>query len=111
MKKQLKKQKSKKVIGPKTFHSRQRAEERYNIIDFVPTPVIHDILDDKCIHLEENFDKYSRKFLVRYKNRFVVAVTDYQVEFVKTVLPFNNDFNLINKLLEKINRIERKLAC
>ena len=83
-------------------HSQIRAEQRYGLSEFNPLKVMKEILDDRCIQVEENFEKYSRIFYVRYNNRYLKVVTDYNVSFVKTVLPEANDFNLLEKLINKL---------
>ena len=83
-------------------HSQIRAEHRYGLSEFNPLKVMKEILDDRCIQVEENLEKYSRIFYVRYNNRYLKVVTDYNVSFVKTVLPEANDFNLLEKLINKL---------
>ena len=83
-------------------HSQIRAEQRYGFSEFNPLKVMKEILDDRCIQVEENLEKYSRIFYVRYNNRYLKVVTDYNVSFVKTVLPEANDFNLLEKLINKL---------
>lgn len=83
-------------------HSQIRAEQRYGLSEFNPLNVMKEILDDRCIQVEENLEKYSRIFYVRYNNRYLKVVTDYNVSFVKTVLPEANDFNLLEKLINKL---------
>ena len=83
-------------------HSQIRAEQRYGLSEFNPLKVMKEILDDRCIQVEENLEKYSRIFYVRYNNRYLKVVTDYNVSFVKTVLPEANDFNLLEKLIDKL---------
>jgi hypothetical protein len=84
------------------IHSQIRAEQRYGLSEFNPLKVMKEILDDRCIQVEENLEKYSRIFYVRYNNRYLKVVTDYNVSFVKTVLPEANDFNLLEKLINKL---------
>ena len=86
-------------------HSQIRAEQRYGLSEFNPLNVIREILDDRCIQVEEDFEKYSRTFYVRYNNRYLKVVTDYNVSFVKTVLPNANDFNIVEKLINKLASI------
>ena len=83
-------------------HSQIRAEQRYGLSEFNPLKVMKEILDDRCIQVEENLEKYSRIFYVRYNNRYLKVVTDYNVSFVKTVLPEANDFNVLEKLINKL---------
>ena len=83
-------------------HSQIRAEQRYGLSESNPLKVMKEILDDRCIQVEENLEKYSRIFYVRYNNRYLKVVTDYNVSFVKTVLPEANDFNLLEKLINKL---------
>ena len=83
-------------------HSQIRAEQRYGLSEFNPLKVMKEILDDHCIQVEENLEKYSRIFYVRYNNKYLKVVTDYNVSFVKTVLPEANDFNLLEKLINKL---------
>lgn len=84
------------------IHSQIRAEQRYGLSEFNPLKVMREILDDRCIQVEENLEKYSRIFYVRYNNRYLKVVTDYNVSFVKTVLPDANDFNILEKLINKL---------
>lgn len=86
-------------------HSKQRAEERYAIGYFNPTNVIKDIWADRCELIKSDKDKYSHVFLVRYYNKYIRVVTDYDVKYIKTVLPLKDDFNLINKLIQKLNNL------
>lgn len=85
------------------LHSQKRAEERYQISNFNPNLALNEILSDKCVQIEENFDKYSRKFLIKYFNKYVIVVTDFQVNFIKTCLPFENQFKFLEKLINKLN--------
>ena len=41
----------------------------YGLSEFNPLKVMKEILDDRCIQVEENFEKYSRIFYVRYNNK------------------------------------------
>lgn len=84
------------------LHSQIRAEQRYGLSIFNPLEVMKEILNDRCIQVEENFEKYSRIFYVRYNNKYLKVVTDYNVSFVKTVLPDINDFNILEKLINKL---------
>ncbi|MBR6162285.1 hypothetical protein IKQ26_00105 [bacterium] len=85
-------------------HSQQRASERYNIEDFNKKRALNEILDDRCIQIEEDYEKYSRTFLIRYVNRYVVLVTDFNVSFIKTCLPFKNEhFDFVNALISKLS--------
>lgn len=83
-------------------HSQVRAEQRYGLSEFNPLKVLKEILDDHCIQVEENYEKFSRIFYVRYNNKYLRVVTDYNVSFVKTVLPDTSDFNIIEKLINKL---------
>ena len=83
-------------------HSKQRAEERYAVGSFNPCDILKDILADKCELIESNQKKYSHIFLVRYCNKYMRVVTDYDIKYVKTVLPLKDDFDLINKLIQKL---------
>ena len=83
-------------------HSQLRAAQRYGISEFKPMAVMQEIMSDRCIQLSENLEKFSRIFYVRYRNKYLKVVTDYNVSFVKTVLPDTSDFNLIEKLVEKL---------
>ena len=88
----------------KYTHSQQRASERYYIEDFNPGLALKEILADRCIQTEEDFDRYSRTFLIKYFNKYVVLVTDFNIKYVKTCLPFKNTyFEYLNMLLEKLN--------
>ncbi len=86
-----------------TTHSQIRAEQRYGISDFKPLLVLKEILADRCIQISEDIEKFSRIFYVRYNNKYLKVVTDYNVSFVKTVLPDNYDFNLLEKLINKLS--------
>ncbi|MBQ9245705.1 hypothetical protein IJ182_05505 [bacterium] len=89
----------------KKAHAIQRAEQRYYIEDFNPIKALRDILDDKCIQIEANQEKYSQIFLIRYINKYVKVVTDFNVSFVKTVLPLEKieDFDRVNDLINKLS--------
>lgn len=87
----------------KLTHSQQRASERYYIDNFKPWVAIKEILADRCVQIKEDYDKYSRTFLIQYFNKYVVLVTDFNIRYVKTCLPFNDNFEYLNKLLEKLN--------
>ena len=84
------------------LHSQIRAEQRYGLSEFNPLKVMKEILADRCVQVEENFEKFSRIFYVRYNNKYLKVVTDYNVSFVKTVLPGANDFNALEKLINKL---------
>ncbi len=86
----------------KTAHAIQRAYERYNILNFSVSTVLSDILNGRCIQTNEDLTKFSRTFVVLYVNKYIQVVTDYNIRFVKTVLPFDNNTNLINTLISKI---------
>ena len=85
-----------------TLHSAIRAEERYGVCKFNPNGVLNEIFSDRCIQVKEDFEKYSRTFYVRYNNKYMRVVTDYNVSYVKTVLPDANDFSLLEKLINKL---------
>ena len=85
------------------LHSQIRAEQRYGLSEFNPLKVMKEILADRCVQVEENFEKFSRIFYVRYNNKYLKVVTDYNVSFVKTVLPDANDFNVLEKLINKLS--------
>lgn len=84
-------------------HSQIRAEQRYGLSEFNPLKVLKEIMSDRCIQVSEDLHKYSRIFYVRYNNKYLKVVTDYNVSFVKTVLPDVNDFNLLEKLIKKLS--------
>lgn len=84
-------------------HSQQRAEERFSIYFLKTDKVLLDIWAGRCELVESNQEKYSHIFLVRYQNKYIRVVTDFNVKFIKTVLPLKNDFELINKLIQKLN--------
>ncbi len=95
----------------KYTHSQQRASERYNIEDFNKRLAMNEILDDRCVQIEENYEKFSRTFLIRYVNRYVVLVTDFNVSFIKTCLPFQDKhFDFLNTLISKLNVLDTKAA-
>lgn len=96
-----------KIKGGKfvAIHSQIRAEQRYGLCEFNPIMVMKEILDDRCILVEENIEKFSRIFYVRYNNKYLKVVTDYNVLFVKTVLPDATDFNIIEKLIYKLANV------
>ncbi len=83
-------------------HSQIRAEQRYGLSEFNPIKVMQEIMNDRCVQVSEDFKKFSRVFYVRYNNRYMKVVTDYNVSFVKTVLPYANDFNILEKLINKL---------
>lgn len=88
----------------KQTHSQQRAAERYCISDFKPYLALKEILDDNCVQIDESIDKYSRKFLIKYLNKYIIVVTDFQVNHVKTCLPFKEKFySFLDELISKIN--------
>ena len=91
-------------------HSQIRAEQRYGLSEFKPMAVLKEIMADRCIQISENFEKFSRIFYVRYNNRYLKVVTDYNVSFVKTVLPDTSDFSLLEKLIEKLSKPEQLAA-
>ena len=70
-----------------TTHSQIRAEQRYGLSEFNPMKVMQEIMDDRCVQVSENFEKFSRIFYVRYNNRYMKVVTDYNEKKIKTVLP------------------------
>ena len=84
-------------------HSQIRAEQRYGLSEFKPIEVLKEIMADRCIQISESFEKFSRIFYVRYNNKYLKVVTDYNVSFVKTVLPDAVDFSLLEKLIEKLS--------
>ena len=84
-------------------HSQIRAEQRYGLSEFKPMSVMKEILADRCIQISEDFEKFSRIFYVRYNNKYLKVVTDYNVSFVKTVLPDTSDFNMLEKLIAKLS--------
>ena len=84
------------------IHSQIRAEQRYGLSKFNPKMAMKEIMADRCIQISESFEKFSRIFYVRYNNKYLKVVTDYNVSFVKTVLPDTSDFNLLEKLIEKL---------
>jgi len=89
-----------------TFHSAQRAQERYGICKFNPFEVLKEIFADRCIQVKEDLEKFSRTFYVRYNNKYLRVVTDYNVSFVKTVLPDTNDFNSLERLINKLSNCQ-----
>lgn len=84
-------------------HSQIRAEQRYGISEFKPRVVLKEIMAGRCIQISENIEKFSRIFYVRYNNKYLKVVTDYNVSYVKTVLPDTSNFNLLEKLIEKLS--------
>lgn len=93
-----------------TIHSQIRAEQRYGLSKFNPVAVLKEIMADRCIQISADLQKYSRIFYVRYNNRYLKVVTDYNVSFVKTVLPDTSDFNLLEKLIEKLSNCQKLAA-
>ena len=85
------------------LHSQIRAEQRYGLSEFNPLKVMKEIMADRCVQVSESFEKFSRTFYVRYNNKYLKVVTDYNVSFVKTVLPDANDFSILEKLIEKLS--------
>ena len=100
---------STQVLGQKMkySHSQQRAAERYFIENFNPYKALNEVLSDRCILISESFEKYSRTFLIKYFNKYIVLVTDFNVNYVKTCLPFADNFEYLNKLLEKLNTCDK----
>ena len=94
----------------KLTHSQQRAAERYNIDDFNQKRALKEIFANRCIQIKEDFERYSRTFLIKYFNKFVILVTDFNVCYVKTCLPFNDNFEYLNLLLEKLNTCDKIVA-
>ena len=93
-----------------TFHSAIRAEERYGVCKFNPYEVLKEIISDRCIQVKEDFERYSRTFYIRYNNKYLKVVTDYNVSYVKTVLPDTNDFSLLEKLINKLATCQMAVA-
>lgn len=91
-------------------HSHIRAEQRYGVCNFHPYEVMREILSDRCIQVQEDIEKYSRTFYVRYNNKYLKVVTDYNVSFVKTVLPEPNDLNLLEQLINKLSSCQMVAA-
>lgn len=92
-----------KGVRVMAIHSQIRAEQRYGLSKFNPLKVLKEILADRCIQVNEDLEKFSRTFYVRYNNKYLKVVTDYNVSFVKTVLPDINDFTLLEKLIKKLS--------
>jgi hypothetical protein len=89
------------IRGFKMNHQQKRAQERYYLSNLNDSVVLNEILNSRCISLKEDLEKFSRIFLIRYTNKFIRVVTDYNVLFVKTVLPLKStDLPLINKLIQ-----------
>lgn len=88
-----------------TYHSAIRAEQRYGVCNFNPNGVLKEIMADRCVHVKNDYEKFSQIFYVRYNNKYLKVVTDYNVSFVKTVLPDASDFNLLEKLINKLASI------
>lgn len=89
-------------------HSQIRAEQRYGLCEFNPERVIREILEDRCIQVCEDLERFSRIFYIRYNNKYLKVVTDYNVSFVKTVLPDINDLSVLDRL---INKLTNCCAC
>lgn len=94
----------------KKIHCMQRAEERYSVDDFNYHKIIADIRNDRCEWIKSEQERESHTFLVRYYNKYMKVVTDINITFIKTVLPLNNDFDLINKLIQKLNTCDILVA-
>lgn len=93
-------------------HSDLRANERYGIEKLNDFKIITDILDGNCVQIKSDFEKYSRCFMVLVNNRYVKVVTDFNVQFVKTVLPYTDkDFNFVCELANKINNSNNLVAA
>ena len=87
----------------KKRHFVERAEQRYYIQNINEQIIIADILANKCILIKTDIEKYSHTFLTKYLNKYIKVVTDFNVEFIKTIIPISNkDIDLINKFLTKI---------
>ncbi len=92
-------------------HASQRAEERYFIAGFNEGIAIKEIMRDNCLHLSSDIDKYSHTFFIRYNNKYVKVVTDYNVNHVKTLLPLKDrEFYLVNDLIDKLYSKEQCVA-
>lgn len=94
----------------KYTHSQQRASERYCIENFNPYIALKEVLADRCVQIKEDLDKFSRTFIIKYVNKYIILVTDFNVHFVKTCLPFNDNYAYLNKLLEKLNTYDKMVA-
>lgn len=93
-----------------TSHSHIRAQQRYGVCQFNPFEVLREILSDRCIQIKEDFEKYSRIFYVRYNNKYLKVVTDYNVSYVKTVLPEASDLGLLEQLINKLSACQMVAA-
>ncbi|MCQ2957820.1 MAG: hypothetical protein MJ180_02835 [Candidatus Gastranaerophilales bacterium] len=84
-------------------HSDLRANERYGIEKINETFILNEILDDKCVLIKSDLEKFSMCFMVLFGNKYVKVVTDYNLRFVKTLLPYENkDFDYICQLTSKL---------
>lgn len=92
-------------------HSELRANERYGITKINDCKIISDILNDKCIQIESDFERFSRCFMVLICNKYVKVITDFNVRFIKTVLPYTDkDFNYVCELSAKLNKYNSTAA-
>ena len=95
----------------KKIHSVQRAEERYYIDDFKPNYVLREIMDDKCVLMKTDQDRFSNTFMMLYNNKYIKVVTDLNLEYIKTVLPLNTeDFGFIENLIQKLSQFNQVAA-
>lgn len=92
-------------------HSDLRANERYGIEKINERQVLKDILNGKCIQIKADIEKFSMCFMILISNKYVKVVTDFNVKFVKTVLPYTNkDFDYVCQLSEKLNNYNKAVA-
>ena len=86
-------------------HSKLRAMQRYNVCNFNEHKMISAIRNDDCVEILTEIEKNSIKFLVKQDNRYYVAVTNLNVDFVYTVLPYEDKyFDYVCKLVEESQR-------
>ena len=87
-------------------HSKLRAMQRYNVCNFNEHKILSAIRNDDCVEIKTEIEKNSIKFLVKQDNRYYIAVTNLNVEFVYTVLPYEDKyFDYVCQLVDKTQRI------
>ena len=92
-------------------HLDLRAEERYSMGKLNENAILKDIQNGKCVLMESNIEKYSHCFMVKVQNKYLKIVTDFDVRFVKTTLPYTfKDFDFVCELVDKLNEMQLQAA-